>query len=123
MTDISDRAAPPFLCPRHNRSDTSPANLSLHDVTAATRLQALPKCRASPSWDGLTLSTICKKPFDMLVEGLIVRNGGADTPLYTNFRRFWRNVGKFTTKESTGRLFADLVRDPLDGLRGELAAA
>ena len=29
----------------------------------------------------------------MQVEGLIVRNGGAEHPLYTNFRRFWRGEG------------------------------
>ena len=40
------------------------------------------------SWDGVTLTPIYRKPFDLLAEGLLIMDGGADRVLKQNFRSF-----------------------------------
>ena len=46
------------------------------------------------SWDGITLTPTYRKPFDMLAEGLLIMDGGADGVLKQNFQSFMQTLSR-----------------------------
>lgn len=46
------------------------------------------------SWDGVTLKSKYRKPFDQLAEGLLFMDGGANGVLRQNFRSFIQTLDR-----------------------------
>ena len=63
---------------------------------------------SNSSWDGATLPHKYRKPFDLLAEGLLIMDGGANGVLKQNFQSFIQTLDRLPER-ALNDLYAGLM--------------